>query len=75
MDLGDLPEDRLKEVRVHVLANNYLGAEVKDAFKLDSFNVQAQLEEHYIQAKKSAYYNNKTFSEEGAYVWNRQSRN
>lgn len=57
------------------MANNFLSADVRDTFKTDGFNVQAQLGEHYIKVKKSAYYSNKTFSEEGAYVWNRQSKN
>jgi hypothetical protein len=75
LNIGDLPEERLKEVRVHVLANNFISSDVRDAFKPNGFNVQATLGEHYVQPKRSAYYSNKTFSEEGAYVWNRQSKN
>lgn len=60
---------------MHVLANNFIASDINDVFKADTFNVQGSLKEHYVQPKRSAYYSNKTFSEEGAYVYNRQSKN
>lgn len=59
-------------MRVHVFANNFVGAEIADTFKVGDYNVEGKLNEHYLQIKRSAYYSNKNCSDEGAYVWNRQ---
>jgi hypothetical protein len=48
---------------------------VGEGFKVGSYNVEGTLNEHYLQIKKSAYYSNKSCSDEGAYVWNRQEKN
>jgi len=37
--------------------------------------VQPQLNQYYMRFKSSAYYSNKTLSDEGAYVWKRQKQN
>jgi hypothetical protein len=55
-----------------VLASNYFSATSNQLFNIDTFNTQSKFKENKFFIKKSAYYSNKTLSDEGSYVWNRQ---
>ena len=72
LNLQGLREEKYKNVRVHALATNFVPNEVRYIFNAENFNVQPQLNQFYMKYKSSAYYSNKTLSDEGAYVWKRQ---
>jgi hypothetical protein len=72
LDLEGVSEKKLKNVRVHVLASNYITPDLPEFFKSEDFNVQAKLKGNYFKPQKSVYFSNKLLSDEGAYVWNRQ---
>ena len=60
---------------MHAFATNYVAPEFHQAFTPEAFNLQDQLNQYYFHKKNSAYFSNKTLSDEGAYVWKRQRQN
>lgn len=55
-----------------MLASNYFSSTSNQLFSIDAFNTQSKFKENKFFIRKSAYYSNKTLSDEGSYVWNRQ---
>lgn len=72
LDLEGVSQKKLQNVRVHVLASNFIAPDLPEFFKPEDFNLQAKLKSNYFKPQKSVYFSNKLLSDEGAYVWNRQ---